>query len=571
RMDAEYPGPVGNKGRGIRMDAEYPGPVGNKGRGIRMDAEYPGPVGNEGQGIRMDGTAAEQEGLRGAALKEIRKTKWMPDWGEARIKGMVESRPDWCVSRQRTWGVPIALFVHKSTGELHPETSQLIAKVAEKVEQGGIDAWFDLEPAELLGDSAADYDKVTDTLDVWFDSGVTHACVLDRREELHAPADLYLEGSDQHRGWFQSSLLTSVATKGQAPYKSVLTHGFTVDAKGQKMSKSRGNVVAPQKVVGTLGADILRLWVASADYRAEMAVSDEILKRTADAYRRIRNTARFLLANLAGFDPAQHRVAGPDMLPLDRWAVLRTERLQEELIRAYDSYEFHQIYQKVHNFCAIDMGSFYLDIIKDRQYTTQPDSLARRSAQTALYHVIEALSRWLAPILSFTAEEIWKQIPGERADSIFLSTWHEFPELGDLGGMDLGFWGEVLEVREAVSKELEQLRVAGGIGSSLDAEVDLYCGREIHDQLARLGDELRFVLITSYARLHEAESPPEEGAHYTLSNNDEIWVAVAPSAHDKCVRCWHHREDVGTHEEHSELCGRCVENVAGSGEERRFA
>ncbi len=570
-MDAEYPGPVGNKGRGIRMDAEYPGPVGNKGRGIRMDAEYPGPVGNEGQGIRMDGTAAEQEGLRGAALKEIRKTKWMPDWGEARIKGMVESRPDWCVSRQRTWGVPIALFVHKSTGELHPETSQLIAKVAEKVEQGGIDAWFDLEPAELLGDSAADYDKVTDTLDVWFDSGVTHACVLDRREELHAPADLYLEGSDQHRGWFQSSLLTSVATKGQAPYKSVLTHGFTVDAKGQKMSKSRGNVVAPQKVVGTLGADILRLWVASADYRAEMAVSDEILKRTADAYRRIRNTARFLLANLAGFDPAQHRVAGPDMLPLDRWAVLRTERLQEELIRAYDSYEFHQIYQKVHNFCAIDMGSFYLDIIKDRQYTTQPDSLARRSAQTALYHVIEALSRWLAPILSFTAEEIWKQIPGERADSIFLSTWHEFPELGDLGGMDLGFWGEVLEVREAVSKELEQLRVAGGIGSSLDAEVDLYCGREIHDQLARLGDELRFVLITSYARLHEAESPPEEGAHYTLSNNDEIWVAVAPSAHDKCVRCWHHREDVGTHEEHSELCGRCVENVAGSGEERRFA
>lgn len=512
-----------------------------------------------------------QEKLREAALGEIKKTNWMPDWGEARIKGMVESRPDWCVSRQRTWGVPIALFVHKSTGELHPETPQLIAKVAEKVEQGGIDAWFDLEPAELLGDSATDYDKVTDTLDVWFDSGVTHACVLDRREELHAPADLYLEGSDQHRGWFQSSLLTSVATKGQAPYKSVLTHGFTVDAKGQKMSKSKGNVVAPQKVVGTLGADILRLWVASADYRAEMAVSDEILKRTADAYRRIRNTARFLLANLAGFDPAQHRVAGPDMLPLDRWAVLRTERLQEELIRAYDGYEFHQIYQKVHNFCAIDMGSFYLDIIKDRQYTTQPDSLARRSAQTALYHVVEALSRWLAPILSFTAEEIWKQIPGERADSIFLSTWHEFPELGDLGGMDLGFWGEVLEVREAVSKELEQLRVAGGIGSSLDAEVDLYCGREIHDKLARLGDELRFVLITSYARLHEAESPPEEGAHYTLSNNDEIWVAVAPSEHDKCVRCWHHREDVGSHEEHPELCGRCVENVAGSGEERRFA
>ncbi len=513
----------------------------------------------------------EQEGLRESALEEIKKTEWKPDWGEARIKGMVENRPDWCISRQRTWGVPIALFVNKNTGDLHPETPELIEKVAEKVEQGGVDAWFDLDPAELLGGSAADYDKVTDTLDVWFDSGVTHACVLDRREDLHSPADLYLEGSDQHRGWFQSSLLTSVATQGRAPYKSVLTHGFTVDAKGQKMSKSKGNVVAPQKVVGTLGADILRLWVASADYRAEMAVSDEILKRTADAYRRIRNTARFLLANLAGFDPAQHKVAGPEMLPLDRWAVLRTERLQEELVRAYDAYEFHQIYQKVHNFCAVDMGAFYLDIIKDRQYTTQPDSLARRSAQTALYHIVEALSRWLAPILSFTAEEIWKQIPGERSDSIFLSTWHEFPELGDLGGMDLAYWGEVLEVREAVSKELEQLRVAGGIGSSLDAEVDLYCGREVHDKLAQLGDELRFVLITSYARLHEADSPPPEGAHYTLSNNDEIWVAVAPSEHAKCVRCWHHREDVGAHEEHPELCGRCVENVVGEGEERQFA
>ncbi len=533
---------------------------------IRMDAKYPGPVGNESQGISMD-----QQGLRDTALKAIDETRWLPDWGQARIKGMVENRPDWCISRQRTWGVPIALFAHKVSGELHPETPRLIEEVAKRVEQKGIDAWFDLDPADLLGEAAADYDKVTDTLDVWFDSGVTHACVLDRREGLHSPADLYLEGSDQHRGWFQSSLLTSVATKGAAPYKSVLTHGFTVDAKGQKMSKSKGNVVAPQKVVGTLGADILRLWVASTDYRAEMAVSDEILKRTADAYRRIRNTARFLLANLAGFDPAQNTVAGTEMLPLDRWAVLRTRQLQEEIARAYDSYEFHLIYQKVHNFCAVDMGAFYLDIIKDRQYTTQPDSLARRSAQTALYHVVEALARWLAPILTFTAEEIWRHIPGERGDSVFFSTWYDFPAMGELGGMDLDYWGEVLEVRQAVSKELERLRVAGGIGASLDAEVDIHAGREVHDRLAKLGDELRFVLITSEARLHDAASPPPEGEHYTLRNGDEIWVAVAPSAHEKCVRCWHHREDVGAHADHPELCGRCIENVAGEGEQRRFA
>jgi isoleucyl-tRNA synthetase len=518
----------------------------------------------------------ELSGLRDSARTAIDATRWMPDWGQARITGMVQNRPDWCISRQRTWGVPIALLVHKESGELHPETPRLIEAVALRIEQRGIDAWFDLDPAELIGAAAADYDKVTDTLDVWFDSGVSHACVLEPREGLQVPADLYLEGSDQHRGWFQSSLLTSVAMRGSAPYKAVLTHGFTVDAKGQKMSKSKGNVVAPQKVVDTLGADILRLWVASTDYRGEMAVSDEILKRTADAYRRIRNTARFLLANLAGFDPAQHMVAPGDLLALDHWALDRARELQAELVAAYDAYEFHLIYQKVHNFCSVDLGAFYLDIIKDRQYTTRADSRARRSAQTALYHIAEALARWLAPILSYTAEEIWRHIPGSRGESVFLTTWYPIPGAvysaeEQAKGMGLAFWQQVIEVRQAVNRELERLRVAGGIGASLDAEVDLYCGTEIHDQLAKLGDELRFALITSYARLHRVTTPPAEAVHATLESGDEVWVAVAASAHAKCSRCWHHRDDVGRSGDHPELCGRCVENVAGVGEARRFA
>ncbi len=533
---------------------------------IAMDGVYPGPVGNEDRGVGMD-----QNGLRQAALGEVGKTEWMPEWGEARIKGMVESRPDWCISRQRTWGVPIAIFIDRASGELHPETPRLIEEVAKRVEEQGIDAWFDLEPKELLGADAEKYEKVTDTLDVWFDSGVSHACVLERREGLQVPADLYLEGSDQHRGWFQSSLLTAVAMRGSAPYKAVLTHGFTVDAQGQKMSKSKGNTVVPQEVVGTLGADILRLWVASTDYRGEMSLSDEILKRRADAYRRIRNTARFLLANLAGFDPAVNTVAPADLLALDRWAVARAQQLQNELLAAYDAYEFHLIYQKVHNFCAVDLGSFYLDIIKDRQYTTQTDSLARRSAQTALYHIIEALSRWLAPILSFTAEEIWQHMPGERGESIFLATWYAFPELPEEKAMGLDYWGRVMEVREAVNKELERLRVAGGIGSGLDAEVALYCGQEIFEQLSLLGDELRFVLLTSDARLQRETEKSDDAIHFTLTSNDEIWVAVRPSEHTKCVRCWHHRADVGSHPEHPEICGRCVENVTGSGEARRFA
>ena len=316
--------------------------------------------------------------------------------------------------------------------------------MAQRVEKEGIQAWFDLEPGDLLGEDAANYDKVPDTLDVWFDSGVTHACVLDPREELVRPADLYLEGSDQHRGWFQSSLLTSVAMTGHAPYKGVLTHGFTVDAEGKKMSKSLGNVVAPQTVMKTLGADIIRLWVAATDYRAEMSVSDEILKRTADAYRRIRNTARFLLANLEGFDPARDMVAADDMIALDQWAVGRAHDLQQEITQAYDEYNFHLIYQKLLNFCVADMGGFYLDVIKDRQYTTQADSLPRRSCQTAMFHIVEAMARWMAPVLSFTADEIWGFMPGERSESVFVETWYEglFPLRQ--GPLDAAAWTQLI-------------------------------------------------------------------------------------------------------------------------------
>ena len=517
----------------------------------------------------------EQNGLRKAALKAIAEVEWMPDWGQARIEGMVKGRPDWCISRQRTWGAPIALFTHRQTGELHPDTARLIEEVALRVERHGIDAWFEMSATDLLGDEAEQYDKVTDTLDVWFDSGTTHQCVLERREELGFPADLYLEGSDQHRGWFQSSLLTSVAMHGTAPYRQVLTHGFTVDAKGQKMSKSKGNVVAPQKVVNSLGADILRLWVAATDYRNEMNVSDEILKRTADAYRRMRNTARFLLANINGFDPAKHLLEPAGMLMLDRWVVARAEQLQGEVTSAYEAYEFHHIYQKVHNFCANDLGGFYLDVIKDRQYTTRPDSVARRSAQTAMYHIVEALTRWLAPILSFTAEEIWRNIPGERAPSVLLSTWAELPQMFSAGdeGMarfNMDFWQDVLALREIVGKELEKLRVAGDIGSSLDAEVDLYCDSAWLEKLGRLEDELRFVLITSYARLHPLEQRPEGAMDIDL-DGAKLGIRVAPSAYAKCVRCWHHREDVGSSSQHPELCGRCIENVDGDGEPRRFA
>ncbi len=514
--------------------------------------------------------AMDKKGLRRKALAEIERVRWIPDWGQARIEAMVANRPDWCISRQRNWGVPIAVFLHKESGELHPRTPELIEAVARRMEEGGIDAWFELDPAELLGPEAEQYHKSTDILDVWFDSGVTHECVLRRREELGFPADMYLEGSDQHRGWFQSSLLTSVAIHGRAPYRQVLTHGFTVDEKGYKMSKSRGNVVAPQQVMDRLGADVLRLWVAATDYRGEMAVSDEILKRTADAYRRLRNTARYLLANMTGFDPERHMVPHERMLALDRWAVDRAWQLQQAVVAAYDNYQFHQVYQKVHNFCAVDMGGFYLDVIKDRQYTCQTDSLARRSAQSAMYHIAEALVRWLAPILSFTADEIWEYLPGKRDESVFLVTWYEdLQALPDDLPMNRAFWDRVLQVREAVSKELERVRERGDIGSSLEAEVTLYCDDSLAELLGRLGDELRFVLITSKAAVRPLDQAPATAvAAETLSG---LKIVVEPSPHPKCVRCWHRREDVGSHPEHPELCRRCVDNVVGGGEVRRYA
>jgi len=510
----------------------------------------------------------DHNGLRAKAMEEIKTVKWIPDWGQNRIEAMVANRPDWCISRQRTWGVPIALFVHKQTGELHPRTAELLETVATGVEQEGVEFWFGRDGAAFLGEEAKDYDKVKDILDVWFDSGVVHYCVGEKRLGIGEKdrADIYLEGSDQHRGWFQSSLLTSVAIRGKAPYKDVLTHGFTVDEQGRKMSKSIGNIIVPQKVIGSLGADVLRLWVASTDYSGELTVSDNILKHNAEAYRKMRNTTRYLLANLYDFDPVANALKPAKMLALDLWLVERARSLQAEIQQAYLDYQFHLIYQKLYSFCIVDLSSFYLDVIKDREYTTQADSVARRSCQTALYHVAEAMVRWLAPILSFTAEEIWHSLPGKREESVFLATWYALPESSKA---DMGLWQRVLSVREAVRKELEKLRVEGKIGSSLDAEVDLYCEPELARPLGGLGDELRFALITSYARVHgEAQKPQDAVSDPEVPG---LWVKAKASAHTKCVRCWHHREDVGQNKEHPELCGRCVENVAGSGEIRKYA
>ncbi len=510
----------------------------------------------------------DQNGLRQAAHQAINDTTWMPDWGQKRIEGMVDGRPDWCISRQRTWGVPIPLFVHQQTGELHPNTQGLMEQVATQVEQQGIDAWFELEASSLLGEETADYDKVSDTLDVWFDSGVSHACVLARRAYLDRPADLYLEGSDQHRGWFQSSLLTSVASTGKAPYKAVLTHGFTVDANGMKMSKSKGNVIAPQKVVNNLGADIIRLWVASTDYTAEMNVSDAILKQTADSYRRIRNTARYLLSNLSDFNPATDCVAVEDMLALDQWAMAKAHDSQQAIVAAYDSYQFHTIYQRVHNFCSNEMGSLYLDITKDRQYTMQKDSLGRRSAQTAMYHILEALTRWIAPILSFTADELWEYLPGERNESVVLNTWYDKLEMPVNTRFDIKAWQPIFDVRDAVAKELEVLRNDGKIKGGLTAEVNLYATPELFNALSQLGDELKFVLITSKASLFEESDKPAD-AKVTSVNG--LHIVVTASQQARCDRCWHQTPEVGQNETHPELCGRCIDNVDGDGEQRQYA
>jgi isoleucyl-tRNA synthetase len=511
----------------------------------------------------------EKQGLRRDSLAAIRTVRWIPGWGEQRITSMIETRPDWCISRQRAWGVPLAMFLHKESGDPHPHTPELLEQVADLVAEGGIEAWFALNPRHLLGDEALVYEKSEDVMDVWFDSGaVHHVLPAERPGLIPFPADLYLEGSDQHRGWFHSSLLLSVAGRGIAPYREVLTHGFTVDEKGRKMSKSLGNVVAPQKVVQTLGADVLRLWVAATDYSGEINVSDEILKRMSDSYRRMRNTVRFLLGNLVGFDPERDALAVDELVDLDRWALARAASLQREVIEAYRRYEFHLIYQKVHNFCVVELGAFWLDILKDRLYTMSARSAARRSAQTVMYHIAEAMVRWLAPILSFTAEEIWKYLPGEREPSVFLAAWWTLPPVAGAGPVD---WDAVIALKTDVARELERLRAAGELGAPLEAAVDVYLDEAQHRRMAALGDELRFVLITSQARLRQARERPPAAVIAASVAAQGAWISVAVENAPKCARCWHRRTDVGADPKHPEICGRCVSNIEGPGESRHYA
>ncbi|HUR40121.1 MAG TPA: isoleucine--tRNA ligase [Verrucomicrobiae bacterium] len=514
----------------------------------------------------------DQKGLRKDALAAIAATRWIPGWGEARIAEMVAGRPDWCISRQRYWGVPLALFVDKETGAMHPDSPALLRKVADRVAKEGLEVWFGSDAAEWLGADAPRYDKLKDTLDVWFDSGVVHQCAFATQapEAMKggvAPvADMYLEGSDQHRGWFMSSLLTSTAMHARSPYKAVLTHGFTVDEQGRKMSKSLGNVVAPQQVLKTLGADVLRLWVAASDYSGEIAISENLLKRIADAYRRIRNTVRYLLGNLHGFDPARDAVPVEQMLAVDRWALATARALQDELSSAYRDAQFHLVYQKVHNY-AVDLGALYLDILKDRLYTCPRGSVARRSAQTAMFHIAEALVRWIAPVLSFTADEIWLALPGERSASVFSQGWHALP--ADAGGPSLD-WDALRRVRLAVAKVLEDLRVKGAIGQSLAAEVTLYADEPLLSALRVPGDELRFWFITSGAEVRPAGAQASDAVTAELEGGGKLWIEARACAAPKCERCWHRRPEVGDNKDHPGLCGRCVENVDGVGEARRY-
>ncbi|MES2741909.1 MAG: isoleucine--tRNA ligase [Pseudomonadota bacterium] len=512
--------------------------------------------------------------LRQSALRGIEHTRFFPDWGQARLHGMIANRPDWTLSRQRQWGVPMAFIVHKESGELHPRTPELLEQVALRIERGGIDAWLALDLRELIGDEADLYVKNRDTLDVWFDSGTTHQTVLGGPQgkgshgalaggSLSFPADLYLEGSDQHRGWFHSSLLTSSMLNGSPPYKALLTHGFVVDGEGKKMSKSVGNTVSPQDVSNKLGADILRLWVAATDYTGELSISDEILKRVTESYRRIRNTLRFLLANTSDFDPATDAVPVAELLEIDRYALADMGVLQAQITAHYEQYEFHPVVAKLQNFCSEDLGGFYLDILKDRLYTSALDSRPRRSAQTALWHITQSLLRLMAPALSFTAEEAWAVFAAPEAyqasgETIFTQTWWPLPQVED-GPALLEKYGVLRAVRTDVTKQLEDLRTSGAIGSSLQAELTLKAAGAKYRLLASLDDDLKYVFITSQARASEVETEAEES------------VLVAASQAAKCERCWHYRAEVGADAAHPTLCGRCVSNLFGAGDRRRFA
>lgn len=509
----------------------------------------------------------EITGLRKSLLAALESIEFMPEWGRVRMMNMISSRPDWCISRQRTWGTPIPVFIHRVTRSLHPKTTEFIEKIADLIEQKGVESWFELDVDAFLGKEATDYEQVTDILDVWFDAGLSHDCVLKERKELHFPADLYLEGSDQYRGWFNSALTTSMALDKTAPYKMVLTHGYTVDAHGKKLSKSQGNYVELDKLIAEYGADLIRLWVASTDYRHEVSISDEILKRLADAYRRIRNTARFLLANLFDFDPKQHLLLPAQLLEFDAVILMRAQWLQESILKDYAALQFHTIYQKVHHFCSVDLGSFYLDIIKDRQYTTGENSIPRRSCQTVMYYILQAFSRWIAPMLSFTSEEIWEHIPGEKAASVFLSEWYK--DWPIITSVDLQSWETLQGVRDEVNKALEIAREAQIIGSGLAAEVVVYAKEPLFTLLAHLGKEVRFFFITSGAEIKPFEDAPQgEGVYHSTSL--ALAVKVQASLYEKCVRCWHRTPDIGKVAEHPELCGRCADTVNGVDEERRI-
>ena len=508
--------------------------------------------------IGMDKAGHDGKTLRNKAMKAVDDTEFFPAWGRARLEAMIEGRPDWVVSRQRYWGTPMTFFVHKESGELHPKSAELLEEVAKRIEKKGIEAWFSLDAKELLGEEAADYEKLNDTLDVWFDSGSTHFSVLKQREELAWPADLYLEGSDQHRGWFQSSMLIGCATVGRAPYKQLLTHGFVVDQNGRKMSKSLGNVVAPQEVYNEFGADILRLWTASTDYSGELAISKEILKRVTESYRRIRNTLSFLFANLSDFSPIEHAVPQDQMVEIDRYAMILARQLQERLAGDfYPRYAFHFAVKDIVAFCSEDLGAFYLDILKDRLYTTQADSHARRSAQTALYHITRSLVLLISPILCFTGEEAWDIIGGGEEDSVLFHTWHEFPSINEKSEEALlKKWQAVREVREAVTAAIEPLRADKSVGSSLQAEVAVTAPDTLAGYLKALGEELRFALLVS---------------EVSVAKGDELAVAAKVSGGEKCERCWHYTDDVGSVAAHPTLCARCAENVSGKGETRHYA